>query len=943
MPFQWGFRMSIATSSRKKRVVLITALAGLASMAVWAAVSTKVLPGSSRTAEAPANQAASSDGSKGAATNRALDRRGSNVHVVLFREAPLASYRGGLPGIAAAPRLTAKGGRIDTKSAAARSYVAYLQGRQRQYADQIGKSLGRPVRIARSMQHAVNGFITELSPAEAAKVRKQPGVALVEAYREYAADTDAGPTLIGAANLWSGVPGLPAAQGEGMVVAVLDTGINWGSPSFAATGADGYTAVNPNGSGNYLGTCAPGGPDEGRCNDKLIGGYDFVCDYRDANNNILAQACGVANLREEPGFGDTNSHGSHTASTAAGNFRDVVVKGVAKRISGVAPHANIIAIDIAYTNTTTGQGSAPNVSIIGAIDQVIADGQADVINYSFSGGASPWSESVSVALLNAVDAGVYVAASAGNSGPGPGTLGHNEPWVASTAAAQHGRGGFDFFLSVSGPGTVPASLQAVFLQAGSGGVDPSASIPASTPVRLIAGTDANAGIDGTSDGCAAYPAGTFDGAIAVIRRGTCSFTIKANNAAAAGAIATVIANNQAGLIIPSVPGTTIPVFMVTQADANTIRDFVVANPTATAAIPFPAFVSSNVPDALGSFSSRGPATFDVLKPDLTAPGVSILAVVAGTTLTGFENAVGLMNGTSMSSPHHAGAAALVRQLRPTWTVPEVKSALMLTAHQGVLLEDQVTPANAFGQGAGRVQVDRAVNAGLVMNETKARYLAADPATGGDPSALNQPSMAKSRCITSCSFTRVVRSTLKYKQMWKASLTGVSGTVSPSSFLLMPGQSRVITVTVSTAGQPADGSWAFGQLDLVPTAIGNPRQPRLHMPIAVSVPAPPVPPVQLQNGVPVANLSGATGSSVIYALQVPAGQTSLTFTTQGGTGDLDLYVRRGAEPSPTQYDCASGTATSSETCTINSPQADTWYVLLHGYAAYSGVTLTGTYQ
>ncbi len=208
-------------------------------MAVLAAVSTNVLPKSSRTTDASANQVARTGGSKGAATNRALDRRGSNLHVVLFREAPLASYRGGVGGIAAAPRLTAKGGRIDTKSAAARSYVAYLQGRQRQYADQIGQSLGRPVRVARGMQHAVNGFITELSPAEAAKVRKQPGVALVEAYREYAADTDAGPALIGAARSFGaayGAVACTAAQGEGMVVAVLDTGINWGSPSFAATG-----------------------------------------------------------------------------------------------------------------------------------------------------------------------------------------------------------------------------------------------------------------------------------------------------------------------------------------------------------------------------------------------------------------------------------------------------------------------------------------------------------------------------------------------------------------------------------------------------------------------------------------------------------------------------------------------------------------------------------
>ena len=102
-------------------------------------------------------------------------------------------------------------------------------------------------------------------------------------------------------------------------------------------------------------------------------------------------------------------------------------------------------------------------------------------------------------------------------------------------------------------------------------------IPGSTPFRV------SAGIDTASDGCAAFPANTFAGAIALVRRGTCSFAIKVNNAAAAGAVGVVIANNAAGVILPSVPGTTIPTFSVLQADGNTLRDWGQANPaTATA-------------------------------------------------------------------------------------------------------------------------------------------------------------------------------------------------------------------------------------------------------------------------------------------------------------------------------------------------------------------------
>ncbi|QSX77986.1 S8 family serine peptidase [Lysobacter solisilvae] len=784
--------MSTARATRNKRLAIATALAGLAGLAAWAAGSAGWLSSPSSTASSTVASAALAGGDvTGKYTAHSFDRSGATPHLVLFREAPLASYRGGM-GIAS-PRKA--NGRLDARGQQARDYVHYLRNRQDRLEEKLERTLGHSLQVSSHMQHAVNGFVAVLSADEAARVSRDPEVALVEAYREYEADTDVGPRLIGAENVWNGVPatvgnGVNKAQGEGMVVAVFDSGINWGSPSFAATGADGYTVVNPLGSGQFIGTCAAGGPDEGRCNDKLIGGYDFVCDYRDSAGNILTRNCGVAGRREEPGFGDTHGHGSHTASTAAGSVRDATYRGAPVRISGVAPHANIIAFDICYTNISTGSCSAPNISVVASVNQVIADGLADVINYSFSGGASPWSESVSLALLNAVDAGVYVATSAGNSGPGPSTLGHNEPWTSSTAAAQHGRQGFDFFLTVDGPGTVPAPLQLVSLTPGSGGVDLSSAVPAGTPLVMFQGTAANTGFDGPSDGCAPYPAGTFTGAVAVIRRGTCGFAVKVANAAAAGATAVVLGNNQPGLLTPSVPGTTIPAFMITQASADALRDFhAVAG--ATGSITYPAVVTTNVADALGAFSSRGPAAFDVLKPDITAPGVNILAVIAGTTLTGFENAIGLMSGTSMASPHQAGAAALLRQINPSWTVPEVKSALMMTSAQTVLLEDQTTPANAFGAGAGRVQVDLATRAGLVMNETKANYAAANPNAGGDPSTLNQPSMAKARCIGTCTFVRTVRNTLPYKHQWRVTLEGLAGTVLPASLTLKPGESRQI--------------------------------------------------------------------------------------------------------------------------------------------------------
>src|SRR5690606_30456706 len=164
----------------------------------------------------------------------------------------------------------------------------------------ISRSLGRGLDVSHRMQHAVNGIVVALTPSEAARIARMRDVRLVEGYREYTLDTDTGPRHIGAAQVWSGAAAGTALQGEGMVAAILDSGINFGSPSFAAVDpTDGYAHVNPLGAGNYLGTCAAGGVDEDRCNDKLIGGYDFVCE-------APGNTCANLGFREEPGFGDTS-------------------------------------------------------------------------------------------------------------------------------------------------------------------------------------------------------------------------------------------------------------------------------------------------------------------------------------------------------------------------------------------------------------------------------------------------------------------------------------------------------------------------------------------------------------------------------------------------------------------------------------------------------------
>ncbi|HEU0152897.1 MAG TPA: S8 family serine peptidase [Arenimonas sp.] len=815
------------------------------------------------------------------------DDAAPGTYIVLFDEPSLAAYRGDLAALSAPPRTSGKDGkrRIDVQSREARDYLGYLQGRQLEMEARMAGVAGRALDVRMRMQHAVNGIVVDMTAEASARVAKLPGVRLVEGYREYLANTDVGPTLIGAPVAWAGSSSQPggasAVQGEGIVIGMIDSGINFGSPSFAAIDpVDGYVHVNPLGAGVYLGSCAAGGEDVGRCNDKLIGGYDFVC-------LAPGNQCGATDVREEPGFGDTNGHGSHTASTAGGNRRDVVFGSAQVRISGVAPRANLIAYDACYTNTATGQGLCPNVATVASINQAVADG-VDVINYSIGGGAEPWSEATSLAFLDATDAGIFVATSAGNSGPGPNTMGHLEPWTSSTAASQHGRAGFAFLMQVTGPEPVPAPLQPIVVTPGSGGVAFSATLPGTTRLFI------SPGIATTSDGCNAFAADAFTGGIVLIRRGTCSFSIKANNAAAAGAVAVVIANNQAGGLVPSVPGTTVPVFSVTEAEGNALASFGNANPAnTTAQIAFPAVGVPNVVDALASFSSRGPAgNFDLVKPDITAPGVDILATLAGTTITGSESLVGVISGTSMASPHNAGAAALIRQARPTWTVAEIKSALLMTATPQVYLEDEVSPADPFARGSGRIRLERAIRAGLVLDESKASYLAANPGTGGLTHTLNLPSMARANCAPTCQFVRTFRNPGTSGGLWSLGVSGLAGSVDSPLIWVPAGTSRTVTVTIDTSAIPANNAWNFGELVLTRIYSGaqSAADSTLRLPIGVTV----APPVLSVPGLVSASVAVGNDGSTSFDIGNTGGSPLVyTATTTGNAAATVYRADRGA--------------------------------------------------
>jgi len=837
----------------------------------------------------------------------AFAESGRMPHIIGFRDVPAVTFKTQLK--ASSPPLRGKKA-LDLEASVAQ-YAETLEARQKALETRLKSVAGRSFEVTHRMQHAFNGIVATLSPAEAAALARDPAVTLVEPYKEFALDDDTGPGVIGAPTVWSSGTGIHRAAfmtrertgvslfnrralGEGVLVGIIDTGINLRSPSFAEVDPlSGFEFSNPLGPGNYLGQCRPGGVDAGRCNDKLIGGHDFVFSAVCTPNAPATDPCRPGGtFREEASFGDNDGHGSHVAGTSAGNSRFVSFRGNVVEISGIAPRAHVVGYDACYTLVATGQGLCPNVSTLASINQAVIDG-VDVINYSIGGGAQPWSEAISLAFLAAADAGIFVAASAGNSGPGPSTNGHNQPWVTTVAAAQSGRDGFEFTLNTSGA-NVPASLQRVVLRAGSGGVELSATVP-SLPLR------AGPGFAGTSDGCTAsgaFPAGFFANRIALVRRGGCTFIEKANNAAAAGARAVILVNNAAGILTPSVPGATVPVFGMPQAEGVALQGLAATDPTLTASIPFPATRITNTVDQLAAFSSRGPAPFSLLKPNITGHGVNILEPVACPDPAQWAtpaciNAAGLMSGTSMSAPQIAGAAALLRQLFPDWSPAEVQSALMMTATQTVRLEDGVTPAHPFAAGAGRVQVDRAARAGLVLDEQRADYLAANPGIGGDPAGLNLAGLVNRGCgPTTCTFTRTFRSTRGTFQTFSASLSGVTGSISTPVFTVAPFGTATVTVTVNTAGQPADGSFRFGALTL--TSTGNDhasRSPDLRLPVAVAVRAP-----ELTLSTETIAISAPANTSRSASFSVWSNSNPVEFsvsTTGTGTGAVVSQSRLGA--------------------------------------------------
>lgn len=853
---------------------------------------------------------------------------GIQSYIITFAEEGVLNYKGGVSGMQSTAPLTTDGSRkLDVNTHAARTYTAYLAGQRASHVQAIDSALNRAVSATHSYAVTVNGIAANLSASEAAKVAVLPGVASVRLAGEQYLDTHRSAAFIGADKIWDGsaTPSHSAAgatKGKGILVADLDGGTNSGHPSFANDPACGFRASQP----------------------KLIAAD---CSTTDANG-----FCNGPNIEANPGFG----HGVHTSSTIVGNIIDntaspapTLPDGVT--MSGIAPCAAIRHYKVCATNTCDG------AAIYAGIQNAIAD-QADVLNFSISGGTSPWGDN-DRDFLDAVNADVFVAASAGNTRtetPDPvGQVNHLGPWVMTVAASTQDQL-IGPQMSVTGPGSVPPALVNFALNPGSttstGNTnDLVGRTILSYPTNLEGCTAAGNTYPGGG-----FPAGYFNDAIAVVRRGTCPFTEKITNAYNAGAKLVVIANNQAGSINMDTTGTpAVPAFSILQSAGNPLVAFLAPlAPPAPAAEsifvdgfdgPRPAVgggqanynrvqLSATQGDVLADFSLRGPArapAADSTKPDITAPGVNIYAA-----LDVEDGNYGFMSGTSMSSPNTAGAAVLVRAVHPDWTAPEVKSAMMMTATNANGRQEDGTTAWTVDQvGSGRVDLTRATLAGLTMDETFAKFLAANPAATppGDVKTLNLPLLRNVSCPdTGCTWTRTVKNRLATPSTWNvtsATASSFAVTATPATFTLAPGATQAITFTATPAAPPIT-ALAFGNLTLT-EASG--LSPALHITVAVQsgVVAPPAPTVVCTGGnctfqvdamtSSISGLGCASYCGMIWLNRYtpnpsdyPITITSVTTIFGSGAGwnqagdKISVFVYQDADSDPTNGATAAGTPT-----------------------------------
>ncbi|MBT8084829.1 MAG: S8 family serine peptidase [Woeseia sp.] len=931
------------------------------------------------------------------------DASSERVYIVQLTEPAATSFFAAQRGaIAGKP-----GASFDKSNARVESYAQQLADSQQQVLAKAGPG----ARQIYSYRYALNGFAARMSPAQAGKLANLPEVANVWEDEVRPLTTNYSPQFLKLFDGDGGLRGAEGLDGDGIVIGFIDSGIaaahpalrdtrdapqprlctsTWGTSSLLGRWLcrrfrrqpDVILFESPE---DWNGTCETG-PDfaADSCNNKLIGARFYL---------EGAQNSGPIDSGEVFSPLDVDGHGTHTATTAAGNKVDASIYGTFMgRVEGMAPRARVAAYKACWLRPDATRSSCNTSDLALAIDDAVADG-VDIINYSVGNSMRDTNAPDDLALLAAAKAGVLTIVAAGNDGPNLATIGSpaGSPWVITTgASSREGEHSLEA-LEV----TQPTSLAGRF---------------AIREANFSAPLDENGPLDAelilADDGDTALPGGasgtTFDacealindsevsGKIAFIQRGGCNFDIKVANAEDAGAIAVVVFNVAGDpTVMTGTNSAAIPAVMIGQADGNRVLDELNAGEIVTLTLDKSFFLTvADTGNVMGSFSSRGPAPIqDILKPDVTAPGINILAGFtpdAVNSVTGEDFA--FLTGTSMSTPHVAGVAALIKQAHPTWTPAAVKSALVTTAYQDVNQQDGTTPANAFDFGAGHIAPNEANDPGLIFDAGNDDYDAFSCAIDApavsqtrcdelenagasmDTSDLNQPSVAVARLANSQTVTRRVTNVSDTTETYAAQVTappGILVDVTPPSISVPPGQSVSFEVTLTYDSGPLD-AWRFGSLTWLSEDHAV-RSPLAVRPTSLTAPA------EVQG-------SGASGtlafpvefgydgsySAAVHGLRsplvvrgqvdedndktfvtadqgngatahiysVPADQAYLRFALfdalTDGNDDLDMYVYY----CPDNVNCSrigeSGEETSNEQFNVLLPGAGTYVVYVHGF-------------
>lgn len=759
----------------------------------------------------------------GPGASRAVAADGFHRLVVALESPPLAEWAAAR-GLARnqADGLADAAGRLDPAAPAARGHLARLDAEQRAllkvlpevvpdarlatYLDEAGR--GRPHRYAVTF----NGLTLDVGapervPAARRALEALPGVRAVFAERAYVPAMYASVPLIHAPAAW----GHPAVGGQGRAgagirVASMDGGVHKDSPMFSGLGFD----------------FPPGFPKglAANTNGKIIASRAYFRPF---------DPPAPGDEKPWPGVNGT-SHGVHTASTAVGNPVTGSYWGTPIELSGVAPAAHVMSYRVFYASVQN-DATFHNPEGIACLEDVVRDG-AHVVNNSWGGGpgsSGGEGDPLDTALVNASRAGIFVSMSAGNSGPGGETGDHPSADYITVAATSTGGEYASGKLAADAPQPVPPALTRMAYQVPDwGGLLPIGK-------NRYAYLPAAAVDPGNVEGCNAWPAGTFDDRLALVRRGGCEFGRKALNAEQAGAVFVIVYNHATGgdALVGMGAGAvgtqvTIPAIFVGHTHGEALIAWHAQHGgAASVSLDTIGYFVGNAPDRVADFSGRGPGVGLVLKPDIAAPGVSIMA-------QGFDSAVrgearhlgfGQAGGTSMAAPHVAGAAALLRQIHPTWDNAAIKSALMSTSKFVDVYTHDGRPAQPLDIGAGRLDLARAADPGVIL----------------DPPSLSFGTVVTgTRATLRISLRSVARDVEMYTLRTVDTTHGFTRTravagmsVSRRSLTLAPGETRTLDVTWDAA---ASGGHGDRQGYLVLDGLRH----QAHLPAWMRVAPPPAP-------------------------------------------------------------------------------------------------------